>query len=364
MRNETKQKFNAYMARVAELNGITTNDVKEEFTVTPSVEQKLMEKVLKSSNFLQWINVVRDPLMEGEIVGLDVSAAIASTTDTDKEERQTKAISNLTSRRFKCEQVDFDTHIAWRKLDQWAKHPDFQQKLANMTQKTVALNLIMMGFNGVKRAAKSNLTANPRLEDVKKGWLQQLREDVPERVMNGASTGGKIKVGSFQSYDEQGNKVKDKGYENLDALVMDAVNSLIDDVYADDTDLVVICGREVLNDKYFQMVNDDLKPSENLASQLIISQKQIGGLKAVRVPFFPKNAMLITRLDNLSLYIQEGSMRRFIINNPKRNRIEDFLSQNIDYKVEEYGCAALIEKIELEDLPDPRVKPQANSQGN
>lgn len=344
MRNETKQKFNAYLARLAELNGVTVDDVKEKFTVTPSVEQKLVEKVLLSSQFLQWINVVRDPLMEAELVGLDVAAAIASTTDTNSKERDTKDISSMTGRRYKCEQVNFDTHIPWIKLDQWAKHPDFQQKLANLTQRTIALNLIMMGFNGTSRSETSNLSSNPKLQDVKKGWLQQLREDKPAKVMNGASTGNKIKVGKGQS--------KANGYENIDALVMDAVNTLIDEVYADDTDLVVICGREILNDKYFNIVNTNLKPSEDLASQVIISQKQIGGLKAIRVPFFPAKAILITRLDNLSLYIQEGSMRRFVINNPKRNRVEDFLSQNIDYKIEEYGCAALIENITFEDAEE------------
>lgn len=344
MRNETKQKFNAYLARLAELNGVTVDDVKEKFTVTPSVEQKLVEKVLLSSQFLQWINVVRDPSMEAELVGLDVAAAIASTTDTNSKERDTKDISSMTGRRYKCEQVNFDTHIPWIKLDQWAKHPDFQQKLANLTQRTIALNLIMMGFNGTSRSETSNLSSNPKLQDVKKGWLQQLREDKPAKVMNGASTGNKIKVGKGQS--------KANGYENIDALVMDAVNTLIDEVYADDTDLVVICGREILNDKYFNIVNTNLKPSEDLASQVIISQKQIGGLKAIRVPFFPAKAILITRLDNLSLYIQEGSMRRFVINNPKRNRVEDFLSQNIDYKIEEYGCAALIENITFEDAEE------------
>ncbi|MDY4279936.1 MAG: phage major capsid protein, P2 family [[Pasteurella] mairii] len=348
MRNETKQKFNAYVARVAELNGVSTDDVKEEFSVTPSIEQKLVDKVLLSSQFLQWINVIRDPLMEAELVGLEVAAAIASVTDTDKEERETKDISGLSGRRYKCEQVNFDTHIPWQKLDQWAKHPDFQQRLSKITQKTIALNLIMMGFNGVKRAEKSNLVENPRLQDVKKGWLQQLREDMPTHVMNGANTKNVIKVGRGQGTGDNDGK----GYENIDALVMDAVNNLIDEVFADDTDLVVICGREILNDKYFNIINKDLKPSDDLAAQVIVSQKQIGGLKAIRVPYFPKDAMLITRLDNLSIYLQEGSMRRFIINNPKRNRIEDFLSQNLDFKIEEYGCAALIENIKFEDLPE------------
>ncbi|MEA7515319.1 P2 family phage major capsid protein, partial [Salmonella enterica subsp. enterica serovar Virginia] len=37
--------------------------------------------------------------------------------------------------------------------------------------------------------------------------------------------------------------------------MMDAVNELIDAVYQDDDDLVVVCGRELLSDKYFPLVN-------------------------------------------------------------------------------------------------------------
>ena len=340
MKNETKKLFNAYVARIAQLNGVTENDVKEGFSVTPSIEQKLKEKVLLSSDFLQWINVINTDQLEGEMIGLSVASAIASTTDTDKAERETKDITNLSGRTYRCEQVNFDTHVPWARVDAWAKFPDFQAKLASQTQKTIALNLIMMGFNGTKRAATSNLSQNPLLQDVKKGWLQQLRDDAPTHVMNGADTENKIKVGKGQEY------------ANLDALVIDAVDNLIDEVYADDTELVVICGRGLLNDKYFNIVNKDLSAQDELASQVLISQKQLGGLRAIRVPFFPKNAMLITRLDNLSIYMQNDTTRRFIINNPKRNRIEDFLSENLDYKVEEYGCAALIENIVLEDAED------------
>ena len=41
-------------------------------------------------------------------------------------------------------------------------------------------------------------------------------------------------------------------YKNLDALVQDVVNELIDEVHQDDTDLVVICGRQLLADKTSQ----------------------------------------------------------------------------------------------------------------
>ncbi len=72
----------------------------------------------------------------------------------------------------------------------------------------------------------------------------------------------------------------------------------------DDDDLVVICGRELLSDKYFPLVNKEQENSEKLAADMIISQKRMGGLQAVRAPFFPPNALLITRLDNLSIYWQ------------------------------------------------------------
>ncbi|EQA03718.1 phage major capsid protein, P2 family [Glaesserella parasuis] len=347
MKNETKQLYNAYVARIAHLNGVTADDVKEGFSVQAAPEQKLKEKVLQNSQFLQWINTPTVTNMKGEMIGLGVAQTIASTTDTNAQDRQTKDLLNLDKRTYNCEQVNFDSHIRWARLDEWAKHPDFQEKVASQTQKTIALNLIMMGWNGTSRAATSNPSSNTLLQDVKKGWLQQLREDTGgTKVMSGADTENKIKVGKGQGTGENAGK----GYENLDALVTDAVNNLIHEVYAEDTDLVVICGREVLHDKYFTMINQDLKPTDQLASQVIVSQKQIGGLKAIRVPFFPKNAMLITRLDNLSIYMQEGTTRRFIQNNPKRDRIEDYLSQNIDYKIEDYECAALIENIVLEDV--------------
>lgn len=60
---------------------------------------------------------------------------------------------------------------------------------------------------------------------------------------------------------------------------MDAVNELIDVVYQDDDDLVVICGRELLSDKYFPLVNKEQENSEKLAADMIISQKRMGACR-------------------------------------------------------------------------------------
>ncbi|ENE0427652.1 P2 family phage major capsid protein, partial [Escherichia coli] len=93
--------------------------------------------------------------------------------------------------------------------------------------------------------------------------------------------------------------------------------------------------------------------SEMLAADVIISQKRIGNLPAVRVPYFPADAMLITKLENLSIYYMDDSHRRVIEENPKLDRVENYESMNIDYVVEDYAAGCLVEKIKVGDFSTP-----------
>jgi hypothetical protein len=102
----------------------------------------------------------------------------------------------------------------------------------------------------------------------------------------------------------------------------------------------------LMHDKLFPLVNDTKDPTEKIAADLLISAKRVGGLQAVQVPFFPAGTVLITRFDNLSIYYQESARRRYLQDNPKRDRIENYESSNDAYVVEQYGMAALVENIE------------------
>ena len=133
------------------------------------------------------------------------------------------------------------------------------------------------------------------------------------------------------------------------ALVVDVVSNLISEIHQDDTDLVVICGRQLLNDKNFPLVNDASDNTDTLAGQVLLSQKQIGGLPAVRVPFFPDNALLVTSLDNLSIYFQSSAKRRSVEDNASLDQIEDRQSSNDAYVIETYGKVALVENIEIKE---------------
>lgn len=342
MRKQTRFKFNAFMSRVAELNGVDTGDLDKKFSVEPSVTQTIMTRVQDSSTFLTRINILPVRDMKGEKIGLDVSGSIASTTDTaGGDERETADFATLDAEGYFCQQVNYDFHIRYNTLDLWARYQDFQTRLRDAIVKRQSLDRIMIGFNGTHRAKTSNRVKFPLLQDIAPGWLQKYRENAPSRVMNkvvaedGSVVSEKVRVGAGGDY------------ANLDALVMDATNTLIAPWYQEDPELVVICGRQLLADKYFPLVNQEQPNTEALAADLIISQKRIGNLPAVRVPYFPADALLITRMDNLSIYWQEDTHRRHMVENSKRDRIENYESINEDYVVEDYACGCLVENIEL-----------------
>ncbi|MDJ0037361.1 phage major capsid protein, P2 family [Pantoea allii] len=350
MKNSTRFKLNAYMSVLAEINKINLSALNSKFTVEPSVAQTLETKIQESSEFLTRINIVPVAEQSGERLGLGIGGTIAGTTDTAQKEREPTDPTYIDGEGYKCTQTNFDTALPYAKLDMWAKFSDFQVRIRDMIVKRQALDRIMIGFNGLKREKTSNRDQNPLLQDVNIGWLEKIRQEKPLQVLG-------------QHIDSAGKVIADKItigktglFRNLDAVVMGAVTEKIAVQYQDDTELVVICGRQLLADKYFPIVNKDQPNTEALAADLIISQKRIGGLPAVRAPFFPADALLITRLDNLSIYVQDDTRRRSIIDNPKRDRIENLESVNEAYVVEDYDCTCLIENIEmLEQEPEPEA---------
>lgn len=332
MRNETRTAFNAFMQTLADLNGVPSASAK--FAVSPSVQQKLETRMQESSDFLKRINLVGVTEQQGEKLGLGIGGPIASRTDTSSADRATSDPTSLDGVGYACKQTNYDTHIKYSKLDAWAKFPDFQTRIRDLIVRRMALDRIMIGFNGTSAAAATNKTTNPLLQDVNVGWIKQYQTNSAARVMTGGATPGTVKVGATGDY------------HTLDALVYDAVNNLVDPWYREDTALVCLLSRDLLADKYFPLVNNaNLNPSEQMAADLVISQKRVGGLQAVRVPFIPANTVMVTTLDNLSIYYQDGARRRTVVDNAKRDQIENYESSNDAYVVEDYGRGCVITNI-------------------
>lgn len=333
MRNDTRHAFNLLCAHVAQLSGLSYSG--QAFNVEPSVQQTLETRMQESSEFLNRINIVGVDEIKGEKLGLGISGPIAGRTNVAENDRDPRDLSSLDNQSYECFSTEFDTFLPWSKLDAWSKFPDFQPRVRDAIIRQQALDRIMIGFNGTSAATATNRGTNPLLQDVNIGWLQKYRTDAAARVMSEVvADSDAVTVGSGGDY------------ANLDALVFDAVNNLIDPWFRENTDLVAIMGRKMLADKYFPLISAHAEtPTENRALDLIVSQKRVGGLGAVRVPFIPDGTMLITSLENLSIYWQNGSRRRHMVDNPKRKRIENYESSNDAYVVEDYGFGCLIENI-------------------
>lgn len=337
MRNETRVQYSAYLEQIAKLSGVT--DPSKAFTVDPAVQQKLESRMQESSDFLTKIGMIGVNDLKGEKVGIGVSSTIAGRTDTTGDGvRMPRDVSGVDKQGYECRQTDFDTAIRYAQLDAWARYPEFQTLLRDAILRRQALDRIMIGMNGTSAASTTNRANNPLLQDVNIGWLQQYRNNAPARVLKDGKTAGKIVIGNGAGAD----------YNNLDALVYDATANLIDPWHRKDPGIVVILGSNLVHDKYFPLVNKEQPATEKLATDMILSQKRMGGKQPVEVPYVPDGAMLITSLSNLAIYWQINGRRRYTQENPSKNRIENFESSNDDYVIEDYGLGCLVENIELE----------------
>mgnify|MGYP001231050356 CR=1 FL=1 len=331
------QAIDAYTARIATLNGVS--NTARHFAVDPKVQQTLETKMQESSAFLGRINIVGVTAQEGEAVGIGVGGTIAGRTNTNNADRVTRDVHTTEADAYKCVQTNYDTHLRYDKLDAWAHMPDFQTRVAASILQRQALDRIMTGWHGTSVAADTNRTTNPLLQDVNKGWIKKLRDGRPANVMSEvAAASGKIEVGPAVT--------AANGYKNLDALVLD-MRGALDPWYHNDTSIVAICGTALLDDKYFTIVNGANVATEMVASDILMSTRRLGGLQAVTVPHFPANAVMVTPLNNLSIYYQRNGRRRMLIDSPKRHRLENYESSNDAYVIEDFGAAVHAENIEL-----------------
>lgn len=332
-----RTKLSSYIADIARANNV--EDAKHTFAVQPVPEQKIIAAYQESADFLKQINVFPVDNAKGEKIGLQIGSSVAGTTDTRVKARTPVAVGTLDLLdEYDCTQTNYDVAYYWSLLNAWKHHPDFKAKLQAMVIKAIALDKLCIGFNGLYRAPTSDRIANPLLQDVKKGWLQKIRDIAPEQHYEGIDDGTGnlvIKVGA-------GNEFK-----TVDGLVEFAVEEYIAEQHRE-SGLIAICGRGILSDKYLPLLNTIQDPTEQLAARTIYANKQLGTLQALHVPKFPAKTILITTPDNLSIYMQSGTLNRSIVEQPEWDRAVDYQSVNEDFVVEDYSKCVLLENIEVE----------------
>ena len=329
MNTKTRAMFTSFLTTVATINGVA--NATEQFTVEPSVEQKLEKRIQDSAEFLGLINSIPVDQIKGEKVGIGVTRSIAGRTDIDNNERDPSDPTGEQNRTYECQDTEYDTAIKYKRLDVWRHKPEFETLVRDAIIKQHSLDRIMIGFNGTHVAAQTNRTTYPLLQDVNKGWLQKIRDDAATQHLDG------VNIGTGPS---------GAVYKNIDQAVMDAVD-LLHESYRDDDDLVVICNRTLTSDKYTGLAGEHEEPTEKEALSRLMKNKKIGGLPVIEAPYFPRGAFLITKLSNLSIYWQQGSRRRHLADEPTKKRVADYQSVNECFEIEDYEACAFVENIQV-----------------
>jgi len=336
----SQAKFAAMLTAMASTYGVAS--VSQSFAVEPSLHQQLTDKIVLQSQFLQMINVLPVTELKGEKLMGSASGLITTRTDTTGAgERTARELLDLDAKGYELFQTDTDTAIRYIMIDTWAKFPDLVQRYQRYIMKAIATNKVMIGWHGTSVAGTTDPVANALGEDMNKGWLQILREQAAAQVLTEGGTVGEIRLGASGDF------------ENLNSFVH-SVKSMIPEEYADGGDLIAIVGRDLITrDKGKVYDAHGETPTEKAKIEVAQSIETYGGLKSLTVPYFPARGVLVTSLDNLSLYYQEGSMRRHIKDKPEKNRYEDFMSQNEGYVVETLDKAAYAEGANVKFTEEP-----------
>lgn len=316
---------------IRKINGV--DNISKQFTVAPVPAQKMRKAVQESSDFLKRINFVEKTEITGEVIGLSSGLSASRTKVQANKPRQPRSVHSLESQKYLMRKVNFDTAIDYDDLDSWIHtEPNYLALFNGKIIESKARSLLCTAFNGTHWADDTDFAAYPLLQDCGIGWLQKMRNERPAAVLGSESE--PVKWGPAQEY------------KNLDAVVMDVTNTMIQEEFKGYKDMVVICNQRFLGDKYFTIVNAaGAQATEIASSEVLVSTRRLGGLRAIAVPFVPDNTALITPLSNLSIYFQKNGVRRKVQDEPEYDRIVNYESDNIDYVVEELKAAALIQNV-------------------
>lgn len=341
MNTQSNLAFSVMLANMGITYGVDT--VEKTFAVSPTVQQKLVDKIVAGNSFLRDINYVIVDQIKGEKVIGAVSQAPGSRTDTsDSGERTTTSLLSLGSQDYELHPTNYDTHLRYATMNAWAKFKDFQQRYSQWIMQARTASIIKVGWYGESAATTTNATNNPNGEDVNIGWLQKLRayNSGSQFFSAGAADDGEtppvslnqIRIGSGTGND----------FVNLDSAVH-ACLSMIDPIHQTD-DLVAIIGSELVSDEKQRVLTAyGSKPTEKERSEAEAVTSIYAGLPYVKVPGFPARGLLVTALKNLSYYEQEGSERKQVVDNPKKDRVENYTQVASGYVVENEEAAAAFE---------------------
>ena len=284
------------------------------------------------------INVVSVEDRDGVAFLESDSQPCTGTVNTDDKDRETADLF-VSPSTYKVHETQTDIAVKYSRISSWAVASksksnsdkmklDFTKKYTNTIQKRIALDILNIGFNGVSTSGRN---PNPLyLTGVNKGWTQVVKEQKAVQVNDTELT-----IGTAGDY------------ANLDEIVTDMTSVHIrEDLQMD---LICIISSNLVAEERRQVyqTTDFTKEKKKTADTFLT----FGGLERVVIPGFPDGQIVVTSLDNLSLYIKDNTIYRQIVLNAKRNRVEDYNQREDAFVVENLSKYAACTNVKYAELP-------------
>lgn len=306
------------------------------FTATPSLAQTLNLKIVEDGDpFLKLINIIPVAEVSAEKLGISLTGRVTSRTDTSgSAERVPKHLSQVDNEPYTLSKTDSDVALKYQKIDVWAKFPDFKDLYRKAVTMAIGNDRLTIGWYGTSIAADTNMGTNPLLQDVNQGWIYKIRTWNSGSQYVIGTEGAPIELGSVD-------------FPNMDTLVHHA-RQLLPVYHRNRSDLVALISNDLMSsqeESYY--AGNGATPTEKMLLNNGLITKAYGGLPSITPPFFPDGTILITPLKNLSIYWQDTSWRRQMIDNPKKDQFEDFNTRNEGYVVEDYEMTGLLENVTI-----------------
>lgn len=311
------------------------DDVTELFNVEdPAAEQRISVQIQESSDFLKRINFATVDQLKAEKLGMDINGPISRRGPKRGPRKKVDPIDIL-RRMYELNEIQRDVELTWRRADSWGgKFKQFYAMWRSLVVRQRAHDILMTGWMGQFTAPETDPETHSMLQDNGIGWLQQVINHAPEKVL-GLNTDGsvdEIRVGPGAGAN---------GYENMDELVT-ALNEYIDKPFRRNRDIKAITGDDLVSDSRQKMYAAHVEPSEKPMIDLYIDGNQFGRRDIVGSSHFPERGLFLTPLKNLSRYTQRGTTRQKIKDDDESMALMDYYYAYEDFPVELFESVAMV----------------------
>lgn len=333
-----------YRVALAKAYNIPTDELGAQFSVTGPVETQLRQALLNSVEFLKLITCLDVDQIKGQVVQVGVGGLYTGRVAGGRFKKSVGVDGNT----YELVETDSCAALDWATLCSWANagsDGEFMRLVNDFTNRSFALDMLRIGWNGSSAAPTTDPVANPLGEDVNKGWHQLAREWEGGSQIIAASPDDKI----YFDPDGAGD------YKTLDEMASDLINTTIDPIFRNDPRLVVLVGTDLVAAAQAKIYSEANTPTEQIAAQQLA--KSIAGRRAYIPPYFPGNRMVVTTLDNLHLYTQRGTRKREAKDNQDTKAFENKYWRMDGYSLAEHKAYGGFEENDLVIGARPALPP-------